>query len=338
MTVVRPHPARGVLASLFGLLVGLAAVLLMAVVLAPAPVAAAPPAVAGSPSLVFSEVYAPPDSDPAGQWFEIHNTQPTIRYPLNGLILATGQRRLTLETTQVITGGGYTLFVFSPDAVSRQLVRPARNAQVLAVPDLGNLNPVSDALILYSPDGQVIDQVNWGMPDPAWPNYDPDMWNPGLDMTVLATGNKDRTWGRTPADQDTNQARPPNGDWTIHEVASPGGRVPPISPTPFLNEWTNVAGALGSLLLWAAFVIIAIIAYRFQRLRDTNTYWQLLLLAPSGLLFYTIIVIIGFSQPGAALTNEQKWLSFPVLALSALFCLIAVGIFRRVARTLLEGD
>ena len=40
MTVVRPHPARGVLASLFGLLVGLAAVLLMAVVLAPAPVAA----------------------------------------------------------------------------------------------------------------------------------------------------------------------------------------------------------------------------------------------------------------------------------------------------------
>jgi hypothetical protein len=184
----------------------------------------------------------------------------------------------------------------------------------------------------------VIDQVNWGMPDPAWPNYDPDMWNPGLDMTVLATGNKDRTWGRTPADQDTNQARPPNGDWTIHEVASPGGRVPPISPTPFLNEWTNVAGALGSLLLWAAFVIIAIIAYRFQRLRDTNTYWQLLLLAPSGLLFYTIIVIIGFSQPGAALTNEQKWLSFPVLALSALFCLIAVGIFRRVARTLLEGD
>jgi hypothetical protein len=38
------------------------------------------------------------------------------------------------------------------------------------------------------------------------------------------------------------------------------------------------------------------------------------------------------------LTDDQKWLSFPILAASAVACLLAVAIFQNVARGLLEGD
>ena len=305
--------------------------------------AAGAPAASGSPSLVFSEVYAPVGSDPATQWFELHNTRANIRYPLNGLILATGHNQVTLSTAEVITGSGYVLFVFATDAIAKGLVVPNKGAQVVAVPDLGGLDPAADALILYPPvpgpdKSLIIDQVNWGKPSPNWPNYNAALWPTGLTPLAVSADGRARSWGRTPADQDTDQPHAAGGDWTLHEILSPGGKVTGSPPSEFLLLWTNVAGGLSSLLLWAAFIIIAIIAYRFERLRDTRTYWQLLLLAPSGILFYTIIVIIGFNQPGAALTNEQKWLSFPVLALSAVFCLIAVGIFRNVARSLLEGE
>jgi hypothetical protein len=302
----------------------------------------ATPAYLPSPSLVFSEVYAPANSEPSTQWFEIHNTNQKAQIPLNGLILATARNQVTLSTTQVITGGGYTLFVFAPDAITNGNILPAppKTAQVIAVPELGGLDPNADALILSPPipgtGNLVIDEVNWGTPDQNWVNYNPDsLWKSGLDTLEPQADGKIRTWGRTPADHDTDSP----SDWTLHETASPGGRVPPpAGQTVFLNEWTNIAGGLSSLLLWLAFLIIAIIAYRFERLRDTRTYWQLLLLAPSGILFYTVIVIIGFGHPGAALTNDEKWLSFPVLAISAVFCLIAVGIFRSVARSLLEGE
>ncbi|HMA34357.1 MAG TPA: hypothetical protein VKY74_07715 [Chloroflexia bacterium] len=338
---LRPGARPAGLRLLLGLVL---AGLLGLVILAPPRAAAAPAATAGSPSLVFSEIYAPVGGDPQGQWFEIHNTQAQLNYPLNGLILATSKTQLTLHSSVVISGEtvftsptpSYVLFVLSPTAVSGGYVQPVRGATIIPVPQLGALDPQHDALLLYTPDKSlVIDQVNWGPPDQDrnnWPNYNDQMWNPGLDPLTSPS----HSWGRTPADQDTNQGHP--GDWTLHETLSPGGKVPPLPARGFLDAPTNLAGGLSSLLLWAAFIIIAIIAYRFERLRDTRTYWQLLLAAPSGLLFYTIVVIVGFSQPGGALTNDQKWLSFPVLLLSAIFCLLAVGIFRNVARGLLEGD
>ncbi len=329
---------------------GAAVALLLAGLVGPLPAhagaadsAVAAPAASGSPSLVFSEVYAPVGSDPAHQWFELHNTRSNTRYPLNGLILATGHNQVTLSTAEVITGSGYVLFVFATDAISHGLVVPNPGAQVIAVPDLGGLDPQADALILYPPvpgpdKSLIIDQVNWGTPNAGWPNYNAALWQPGLTPLTVSADEQQRSWGRTPSDQDTDQGHSAGGDWTLHEIVSPGDKVAGPAASEFLGFWTNWVGGLSSLLLWAAFVIIAIIAYRFERLRDTRTYWQLLLLAPSGILFYTIIVSIGFSNGRTALNNSEKWLAFPVLAVSAVFCLAAVGIFRNVARSLLEGE
>jgi hypothetical protein len=309
-------------------------------------VAAAP--LARSPGLVINEVYAPAGSTPDQQWFELHNINPAASYPLNGLILGTSTVSVTLETTRTLgqnLGGlpGATSFVlvaFSAEGVRAHF--PGLTAPLLEVPALGGLNPDADALILYTPAGIVIDQVNWGTPQPDWPNYNSALWNPGLRPIQLQPGSPPRSWGRTAppgGDRDTDTGD--GGDWTIHQTLSPGSRVapPPQSRAFFLGPLTDwVFGVASGVLLWAVFILIGIIAYRFERLRETRTYWQLLLLAPSGILFYTYIVAQGFASGRAALTDSEKWLSFPILAASAVACLLAVAVFQNVARGLLEGE
>src|SRR6476620_2452344 len=202
MSFVRfaPPGARGT-ARRAALVAALALAALAILLAAPRAAAAAPLAAAGSPSLVFSEIYAPLGSDASTQWFEIHNIQPGAAYPLENLILATSSKQMTVRSSVVISPAGYVLFVFSPDAISKGLVTPMRGAQVVTVPELSGLDPRADALILYTPDKTlVIDQVNWGKPDPAWLNYNSDMWDPGLPPLDLSTGSRLRTWGRTPAD------------------------------------------------------------------------------------------------------------------------------------------
>lgn len=309
-------------------------------------VTAAP--LARSPGLVINEVYAPLDSTPDQQWFELHNINPGAAYPLNGLILGTSAISVTLETTRTLgqnLGGlpgstSFLLIAFSADGVRAHnpgLVTAA--TPLLEVPALGGLNPASDALILYTRDGLLIDQVNWGPPQPEWPNYNRAMWNPGL--PPLQMSSPPRSWGRTAppgGDRDTDTAD--GGDWTIHQTLSPGRRVapPPQSSGFYLGGMSNWIGVISGLLLWAVFILIGVIAYRFERLRETRTYWQLLLLAPSGILFYTFIVAQGFASGRAALTDSEKWLSFPILAASAVACLLAVAVFQNVARGLLEGE
>ncbi|MGI8588629.1 MAG: hypothetical protein ACR2M0_13230 [Chloroflexia bacterium] len=326
--ILRSNRVVGVLAAL--------GVLAAALLFGGRPAAAAPLQSQGSPSLVISEVYDPVGGDQQAQWFEVHNVQPAIAYPLNGLIVATGGNQMTISTTAEIAGSGYALFVFDPDAVGKGLVTPVDSAApVISVQGLGGLDPQADALILYTPDKFIIDEVNWGTPKPDWVNYDPGVFfSPGLAPLQPGEGS----WGRTPEDRDTNGGHVPAGDWTRHATPSPGGALAAVQASDFLLGWTNIAGGLSSLLLWAAFIAIAIIAYRFERRHNRATYWQLLLLAPSGILFYTVIVIREFSVGRTALTSEEKWLSFPVLAVSALFCLVAVGIFRNAVRSLPEGN
>jgi hypothetical protein len=309
-------------------------------------VAAAP--LARSPGLVINEVYAPLGSTPDQQWFELHNINPAASYPLNGLILGTGTVSVTLETTRTLgqnLGGlpgatSFVLVVFSADGVRAHnpgLIAPT--IPILEVPALGGLNPEADALILYTPDGLVIDQVNWGTPQPDWPNYNSALWNPGL--TPLQMSTPARSWGRTaPPGGDRDNDTGDGGDWTVHQTLSPGRRVapPPQNSEFYLGGMTNWIGVISGLLVWAVFILIGIIAYRFERLRETRTYWQLLLLAPSGILFYTYIVAQGFASGRAALTDSEKWLSFPILAASAVACLLAVAVFQNVARGLLEGE
>jgi hypothetical protein len=293
--------------------------------------------------LLISEVYAPVGSAADAQWFELFNMRPAAAgaYPLNGLILGTGVLSVTLQTTEVLTGGRYVLFAFNPDSVRAALRLPA-NRTIIEVPEPlkgQGLNPAADVLTLYTPDGSlVIDSVNWGLPNDSWPNFAAVVQEP---VNLPRLENPAYSWGRTwPPGAPTDTDRGDGVDWTRHKTLSPGVAVGPPPPFtgPFLGAFTDWIGVVSSVLLWAAFIIVGIIAYRFERLRETRTYWQLLLLAPSGILFYAIVVFIGFNQTPPVLTDEQKWLGFPILAASAVACLLAVAVFQNVARSLLEGE
>ena len=293
------------------------------------------PALAVSPALVISEVYAPLGSTPSQQWVELYNMRPTAAdvYPLDGLQLGTSTLRATLQTTQTLAGNSYMLVVFNPATLPT-----SPNRVVAALPD--GLDPQQDMVALYSPGGVLMDAVNWGAPVAAWPNFSAALWNPGLAPIASPAGRlAGQSWGRTfppgaPRDTDTSD------DWTVHQDLSPGGVIPRPAATSgvFLNDFTNGAGVLSGILLWAAFIIVGIIAWRFERLRETRTYWWALMLAPSGILFYTYVVAQAFGSKRAALTDDEKWLSFPILAASAVACLVAVIIFQNVARSLLGGE
>jgi hypothetical protein len=307
------------------------------------PTRAAPTAapLARSQGLLISEVYAPVGSSPAQQWFELYNMRTGAGevYPLNGLILGTGTVSVTLQSTAVISPNSYLLVAFDAEGVRTNYKLPATR-NIVEVPEplksLG-LNPAADALILYSPHHMMIDEISWGQPNASWPNY-----NAGLRTANLPRlADRANSWGRTwppgaPRDTDTGDG----GDWTLHTTLTLGIQViaPPQNGQGFLGGFTDWVGVISGLLLWAAFIIVGVIAYRFERLRETRTYWQLLLLAPSGILFYAIIVYIGFNQFPPVLTDEQKWLGFPILAASAVARLLAVAVFQHVARSLLEGE
>ncbi len=326
-------------------LIGGGMILILAAILwgAASGVAAAP--LARSPGLVISEVYAPVGSTPDKQWFELHNIRTDATYPLNNLILGTSAVSVTLQTTMTLGPNlpgppgvaSYVLVAFSAEGVrANNPGRISATQRILEMPALGGLNPQADALLLYTHDGMLIDQVNWGTPQPDWPNYSA-LWNPGLTPVTDPT----RSWGRTAppgGDRDTDTGD--GGDWTIHETLSPGSRVapPPASGEFYLGGLSNWIGVISGLLLWGVFILIGVIAYRFERLRERRTYWQLLLLAPSGILFYTYIVAQGFASGRAALSDSEKWLSFPILAASAVACAVAVAVFQNVARGLLEGE
>ena len=91
---------------------------------------------------------------------------------------------------------------------------------------------------LYSPFGRVIDALNWGTPDRAWPDYRAGLWTPGLDPLTRPTTSWGRTW--PPGAPPTRMA--PTQDWTIHETLSPGGSVgpPPGYNGPYLGDLTRL--------------------------------------------------------------------------------------------------
>ncbi len=289
---------------------------------------AAPVAAPGSTSLVISEVYAPVQTagNPEAQWFEIYN--PTgYTYPLNGLQVANKSVRTPLTGQVVLGPQQFALVGASQIGLLKALGGSANGARIIEAPELFPLDSQSDAVLLTTPDGAiVIDQVNWGIPDANWPNYNSQLWNPGLSALDNVDG-KARSWGRTPPGKDSGNS----GDWSIHDTLSPGDTVRAVDDPPFfLGVFSDAVGALGGLLLWLGFVVVGVIAYRFEETREIRTYWQLLALAPSGLILWTLL---RSAQPDG---QPPLWVIL-VLVLTALLCLVGMSVFRNVARILLEG-
>ncbi len=287
-------------------------------------------AAAASPSVVINEVYAPVNDDASAQWVELYNRS-SIPLLLDGWQLRTAQNEYPLPSV-TISPTGYLLVAFSRAGVTSHFTLPA--AAVIADLGLpaGTLQPNADLLALVSPAGLIVDQMNWGQPSNSWKNYNSSLWSPGIDPLADPTKSIGRTWTTEGKDTDSPS------DFTVHDPPSPGGRSPfAKDPSSLLGTPTDITSWIAGLLLWLGFVLAAFIARRFQALSGQRTYWQALLIAPSGIVIYTIIQGLAYAQ-GRAMNDSEKWTGFTILFLSAVLCFYVIAIFSQIAKRYLEAS
>ena len=75
------------------------------------------------------------------------------------------------------------------------------------------LGEARDMLALKNPDGQIVDAMNWGIPDPTWPNYTDMLWDEGIETAPTGASLERREAGL-----DTDSP----GDWVVNLTPSPG--------------------------------------------------------------------------------------------------------------------
>jgi len=145
----------------------------------------------------------------------------------------------------------------------------------------------------------------------------------------------DYTLERRPLGLDTDRA----SDFILQPFPSPGTVNLPSAPQgvySFFIDWTNAAAVAGGILLWIAFVFIALVARRFEALTQQRTFWWAMLVAPSGIVVYALIQAYGFLVRGR-MTPDEQLIGFLVLFASAVLCTALVFLFRRRAKSILEG-
>lgn len=102
-----------------------------------------------------------------------------------------------------------------------------------------------------------------------------------------------------------------------------------LSPAEILVyvTFTNYLAVLGGVALWAALFVLGLIARRLERAFEVPTHWRLLLWAPSGILLYTVYVLVaagggGDSSGGTAL---ERRVAYGALLISAVLSLWGCG-------------
>jgi hypothetical protein len=294
-----------------------------------------------------------PGSGSGLQWVEIINNGDPA--PLSGWTLVTAKGTLNLASLRgTATGGGQVVPLSANTSVpAGALIVIASNptdfkarysnlAPTFVALDgssvLGNLNPKGDALVLKN-GNDIVDQVGWG---------DNTAVRQSLAISSVinlevAPPDDNKSIGRTPAVGARDPENP--GYFTIHNSPFPAGNVQQprerYTSNLFISTITDWIGIIGGLMLWVVFVMVALIARRFQVLAQQKTYWEYLLIAPVGILIYAGVTMYAFSfTPRQSYGDIPEWrnLAFIALFISGIACLYVVNIFRLIAKNILEAE
>lgn len=154
---------------------------------------------------VYYDVASDRGKEGANEWVEIYN-QTNVPLDINGWELCDNTGCDVLSATEDIPAMGYGFITASSTTASNVLPAfwylPEEVVEV-GIPDtkIGNgLSNDSDMLALKRPDGVIVDQMNWGDPNEAWPNWNEGVWDPGA--VDVAEGN---ALARVLSGYDTNQ-------------------------------------------------------------------------------------------------------------------------------------
>ena len=98
-----------------------------------------------------------------------------------------------------------------------------------------------------------------------------------------------------------------------------------LTPAEYLTyvTLTNYVAVLAGGTLWGSFFFLGLIARRLEDALNVPTHWRFLLVAPSGILLYTVYTLVS---AGAAVGTETSYLlerriAYGVLVTSGALCL-----------------
>jgi hypothetical protein len=88
----------------------------------------------------------------------------------------------------------------------------------------------------------------------------------------------------------------------------------------------------GSIFLWINYALFGLIARRYGQVFGKATYSSLLILAPTGLLIYTLFLILKATPllQDAHTAQVAEWVAYLSLVASGFFCLIGIARFSGV--------
>jgi uncharacterized membrane protein len=96
----------------------------------------------------------------------------------------------------------------------------------------------------------------------------------------------------------------------------------------------NYLLVLGAILLWLAFIILGIIARRYEIVLNERTDWQFMMCAPTGILVFAIIQLVYCGIGGKMMLPKGglNYIAYGLFLLSGILSLIANLRFYQVTR------
>lgn len=155
------------------------------------------------------------------EWVEIYN-QTDVTVDISGWHICDDAGCDTIPQVDPIPSGGFAM-IAGNESTFGMLHIPSDVVRILIVDGVigGDGLPIdADMLILARPDNIIIDQMNWGIPEIGWPNYNTNLWDPGIASTSPGSA-----LARNPTGFDTDQP----SDWTA--------LVPPMVDLVYPDEY-----------------------------------------------------------------------------------------------------
>lgn len=105
-----------------------------------------------------------------------------------------------------------------------------------------------------------------------------------------------------------------------------------------LQFYSHIMAIISGLIFWAGFFIFGMIAYRYSKVFGKQTFYLFMMIAPSGILLYSLLLIVKISVTynNTGLNNIIQITAYLFFVLSVLLTLISILRFNNILDSLLK--
>ena len=149
-----------------------------------------------------------PDEKKNNAWIEVYN--PTL-YGINikGLKICDNEECDDLSASDIFMPPNGFAIITSSESTWKYWTIPEEVVKIHLNETIGNGLDDDEMLYLKNPSDKIIDQMNWGLSNESWTNYNDELWNPPVQKT-----SEGEILSRSSLGPDTDQAL----DWIILNI------------------------------------------------------------------------------------------------------------------------